>query len=458
MTIEGLSEVNVTRELEHSRSLFERAKCVLVDGVSSPSRGPANFSPHPLFMAEGRGTKIVDADRNSYIDLMLGYGSLIHGHAHPELVESLQKAAGKGALFATAAAIEVEVAEQITEMVECAELVSFASTGTEAAMSALRLARGFTGRPKFIKFEGHYHGWSDAYSVSSNPLPSRAFGYRRNPIPVPDSSGITQGALEDTIVLPWNDFELVEDVLKRRAGEIAAVVTEPVMANMGVIAPKPGFLEHLRVITERYGVLLYIDETVTGFRLAPGGAQQRYGVVADISSFGKSLGAGLPVSAVVGRRDIMAAFKRGQVLHYGTQNANPLLLSVVRTSLDLLRADDGAAFQRLDQLAEQLVAGVRAAIERHGIAAIVQNVGSMIQIFFLQRGSEDVRGIEDAREYGDHVDPQALNTFAHLMFDSGVFMSPVASLHSVLSTVSTTADVADIVSAADRSLEQMSAR
>ena len=173
MTIEGLSEVNVTRELEHSRSLFERAKSVLVDGVSSPSRGPANFSPHPLFMAEGRGTKIVDADRNSYIDLMLGYGSLIHGHAHPALVESLQEAAGKGALFATAAEIEVEVAEQITEMVECAELVSFASTGTEAAMSALRLARGFTGRPKFIKFEGHYHGWSDAYSVSSNPLPSR---------------------------------------------------------------------------------------------------------------------------------------------------------------------------------------------------------------------------------------------------------------------------------------------
>lgn len=443
------------RSLALSGQLFERAARVLVDGVSSPSRGPMAFRPHPIFMARGEGSQIIDADDNRYIDLMLGYGSLIHGHAHPRLIDALTRSAASGALFATATEIEVEVAEQITEMVEVAEQVSFATTGTEAAMAALRLARGFTGRSKFIKFEGHYHGWSDAYSVSSNPMLPNGFGFRNDPIKVHDSSGITAGALQDTIVLPWNDIDRVADVLKRQAGEIAAVTTEPVMANMGVIPPKPEFLQQLRELTERYGVLLYIDETVTGFRLAAGGAQERYGVVADISTFGKGLGAGLPVSAVVGRRDIMSALRRGRVLHYGTQNGNPLLLQVVNESLRMLRADDGAAFRHLDNLADQLASGVEASIRKHQVPALLQHSGAMLQIYFLRDGSESVEAITDAREYSQHVDAEKFNRFAHIMFDHGVYMSPMAALHSVLSTTSTATEIDTVIAAFDASLEQM---
>ena len=443
------------RSLDGSRGLFERAEKVLVDGVSSPSRGPINFTPHPIFMARGEGAEIVDADGNRYLDFMLGFGSLIHGHAHPALVGTLSEAAQNGALFATASEVEVDVAEQITRMVDCAEQVSFASTGTEACMSALRLARGFTGRSKFIKFEGHYHGWSDAYSVSSNPLPSKVLGHRNDPVHIPDSSGITPGALQDTIVLPWNDPERVEATLRAQGGQIAAVVTEPAMANMGVIPPEPGFLQAIRDLTHKYGVLLYIDETVTGFRLGAGGAQERYGVTADITSFGKGLGAGLPVSAVAGRRDIMAAQRGGKVLHYGTHNANPLLLSVVRRSLDMLNADDGAAFRHLDMLADRLVSGIRDVIARHSVPALVQNAGPMLQLYFLREGHESVTKIRDARDFGDVVDTVKFNKLAHLLFERGVYISPSAALHSVLCTVNTTDQIDRLVAAIDSAFDEL---
>jgi len=443
------------RGMTHSRGLFERAEKVLVDGVSSPSRGPLNFSPHPIFMARGDGAEIIDADGNHYLDFMLGFGSLIHGHAHPQLVKALSDAAESGALFATASEVEVDVAERITTMVDCAEQVGFASTGTEACMSALRLARGFTGRSKFIKFEGHYHGWSDAYSVSSNPLPSKAFGHRNDPIHVPDSSGITPGALRDTIVLPWNDPERVEATLRAQGGQIAAVVTEPAMANMGVIPPEPGFLQALRDLTHKYGVLLYIDETVTGFRLGAGGAQERYGVTADITSFGKGLGAGLPVSAVAGRRDIMAAQRGGKILHYGTHNANPLLLSVVRRSLDMLNADNAAVFALLDSLAERLVLGIRGVIDRHSVPSLVQSAGPMLQLYFLRDEHETVTQIRDARDFGDFVDTAKFNRFAHLLFERGVYVSPSAALHSVLCTVNTAEQIDRLVAAIDSAFYEL---
>jgi glutamate-1-semialdehyde 2,1-aminomutase len=452
----GMAPAIGVRNVDESRRLYARAERVLVDGVSSPSRGPANYRPHPIFMAHGEGAEIIDADGNRYLDLMLGYGSLIHGHAHPDLVRALAEAAQDGALFATATGIEVEVAERIAQMVTCAEQVSFASTGTEAAMAALRLARGYTGRRKIVKFEGHYHGWADAYSVSSNPLPSGVLGARNDPIAVPDSSGVTSGALQDTIVLPWNDADRVEATLRHRAGEIAAVVTEPAMANMGVIPPEPGFLQALRELTERYGVLLYIDETVTGFRLAPGGAQERFGVTADITTFGKGLGAGVPVSALAGRREIMASLRGGRVLHYGTHNANPLLLSVARRSLEMLQHDGGALFTQMDSLAEQLVDGIQLVIQKHGVPTIIQNAGPMFQLYFLRPGHEAVGRIRDARDFGDHVDTEKFNRFAHLLFDHGVYLSPSAALHSVLCTVTTRAQIDMVISAIDFAFEQLS--
>jgi len=440
------------RSTARSKELYERASRVLVEGVSSPSRGTANYRPYPLFMARGQGGALIDADSNHYLDIMLAYGALIHGHAHPRLVAALQAAAERGALFATANETEVEVAERIRAMVPGVERVRFANTGTEASMGALRLARGYTGKRKFIKFEGHYHGWSDAFSVSSNPLPLAAVGHRNDPIPVPDSSGLTRGALDDTILVPWNDADRVERALQRHPGQVAAIVTEPVMANMGVIPPAPGYLAALRELADRYETLLYIDETVTGFRLARGGAQERFGVQADIVTFGKAFGAGFPVAAIAGRAEIMETLRWGGVLHYGTQNANPTLLAVVRESLAMLDADGGAAYRHMDALAERLVAGLRAALAEVGVPGLVQNVGPMLQVMFLLPNHESVDAIRDFRDFSAHVDRERFNRFAHAMFAQGVYLSPSAALHSVLATIHTEQDMDRVIGAVREAL------
>jgi glutamate-1-semialdehyde 2,1-aminomutase len=369
-------------------------------------------------------------DGNEYVDLMLAFGALVHGHAHPRLVAALHEAAQHGALTATASEIEVEVAEQIAAMHPCAERVRFANTGTEACMAALRLVRGYTGRDTIVKFEGHYHGWADAYSLRSN-MPGG---------PDVDSLGIPDGALQDTVVVPWNDADAVEQALDANKGDVAAIVTEPVMANMGVIPPADGYLERLRELADAHGALLYVDETVTGFRLGRGGACARFGIRADIVTFGKALGAGFPVAALAGRADVMEALGEGRVLHYGTQNANPALLAVVKESLDML---DDAAFARLESLAERLVAGLRDALQGE---AIVQNVGPMFQIYFT-----DADAITSYRDFGTHVDRDRFNRFVHALFDQGVYTSPSPALHSFLCTAHTEEDVDRVVAAAARS-------
>jgi glutamate-1-semialdehyde 2,1-aminomutase len=231
------------------------------------------------------------------------------------------------------------------------------------------------------------------------------------------------------------------------------VFTEAVMANMGVIPPEPGFLEALRRLCDEHDVLLYIDETVTGFRLAPGGAQARFGVTPDVTSFGKALGAGFPVAAFAGRADIMAALEEGRVLHYGTQSANPALLTVARESLDLLLEDDASASRHLERLADTLVTRLRQVLERSGVAALVQNVGPMLQIYFLRDGHEDVTSIRDARDFSEHVDRDRFRLFANRLFDEGVYMSPSAALHSVLATVHTGEDMGTVVESVEAALE-----
>ena len=422
-----MAEVSVGRATTRSAELFERAQRTLIDGVSSPSRGPLNYHPHPLYMQGGRAGHIIDVDGNEYVDLMLAFGALIHGHAHPRLVEALQRAAEQGALTATASEVEVEVAERIASMHPCAERVRFANTGTEACMAALRLVRGYTGRDKILKFEGHYHGWADAYSLRSN-MPGGSDV---------DSLGIPQGALQDTILVPWNDPDAVEAALDAHRGDVAAIVTEPVMANLGVIAPAPGYLETLRELADAHGALLYVDETVTGFRLGPGGACGRFGIRADLVTFGKALGAGFPVAALAGRADVMEALSAGRVLHYGTQNANPALLAVVRESLDLL---DAAAYARLERLADRLVAGLREALAGD---AIVQSVGPMFQIYFTSADA-----ITSYRDFGAHVDRERFSRFVHALLDRGVYMSPSPALHSVLSTAHTDEDIDRVIAAA----------
>ena len=304
---------------EQSRRIYERTLGVLVEGSSSSSRGPANFGKYPIFMERGRGARIYDVDGNQYIDWMMAFGALPLGHAHPEVSEAIAEAAATGAHFATATPVELEVAEIIHSLVPNAERVRFANTGTEAVMAAIRLARGVTGRAKILKFEGHYHGWYDDLLVSSNVLPVAALGLLSDPVKIADSSGLNRMALADTIVVPWNDLSALERALENYPGQIAAIISEGVMANMGVIPPAEGYLQGLEKLARAHGILFILDETVTGFRIAPGGCQQHYKLSPDLVTFGKALGCGLPVAALAGRAAVMDALEWGGVLHYGTQ-------------------------------------------------------------------------------------------------------------------------------------------
>jgi glutamate-1-semialdehyde 2,1-aminomutase len=410
-----------------SQALFDRALKVLVEGSSSPSRGPANYGAYPLFIARGEGATIVDADGNRYIDWMMAYGALPLGHAHPEVAVAVAQAATTGTLFAAATELEVEVAELIQRMVPNAERVRFANTGTEAVMAAVRLARGVTGRPKIVKFEGHYHGWYDDVLVSAHPREAASLGHPRDPVRIAESSGLNRRALDDTIVVPWNDLEALAWALDGARGEVAAILTEGVMANMGVIPPEPGYLHGLERLARAHGALVILDETVTGFRVAPGGCQELYGLSPDLVTFGKALGAGLPVAAVVGRAAVMEGFRWGHVLHYGTQNASRVGLAAARAGLQILGAEGGAAFGRLRALADRLVEGLRAAIAATGTRAIVQHVGPMWQIFFTDRPA-----IRDYREFCAAVDRGRFQRFAWALFRHGVYLSPSAALHSVV--------------------------
>lgn len=430
-----------------SRAMFDRAMKVMIEGGSSPSRGPANFGEAPPVMVRGEGACLYDLDENRYLDWMMGYGALPLGHAHPAIVEAITEAAATGTMFAAATDIEVEVAELIQRTVPSAERVRFANTGTEATMAAIRLARGYTGRPKFIKFEGHYHGWYDDFLVSSHPQPVVSLGHRNDPIKIPDSSGLNRHALDDTIVVPWNDFAALERVVETHRGEIAAIITEGIMSNMGVIPPHEGYLWRLQELAQASGILFILDETVTGFRIAPGGCQAHYGLKPDISTFGKALGAGLPVAGFVGRADIMQALEWGGVLHYGTQNASRVGLFAARASLELLTANDGESFRHTWRIGQRLVDGLRALFRETGTQAIVQSVGPMLQIMFTERES-----ISTYREYCAHVDRLKYREFVRALFRHGVYMTPSAALHSVASIVHTEEDVDFTIDAARRAL------
>jgi len=440
----------MTYKTEKSRVLFQRALEVMVEGGSSPSRGPANYGDYPLFIERGDGSRVFDVDGNSYLDWMMAYGALPLGHAHAAVVEAVNQAAADGTLFAAAAEIEVEVAELIRRLVPSAERVRFANTGTEAAMAALRLARGFTGRPKFIKFEGHYHGWYDDFLVNAHPHHVVSLGHRNDPIKIAESSGLNRHALDDTIVVPWNDLAAVERAVESNRGQIAAVITEGVMANMGVIPPEPGYLVALSGLARANDILFILDETVTGFRVAAGGCQEQYGLMPDISIFGKALGAGLPVAAFVGKAEIMEALAWGGVLHYGTQNASRVGLYAARASLELLGDPSGAYFAHTWRIGDMLCAGLRALFAETGTKAIVQQVGPMFQIMFTSR-----EAVRDYREFCDYVDRVAYQRFALRLFQHGIYMSPSAALHSVVTLAHTEGDVHQTLSAVRTTLEKL---
>ncbi len=435
---------------EKSRQLYHRTLGTLIEASSSSSRGPANYGAYPIFMERGRGSRLFDVDGNEYIDWMMAFGALPLGHAHPEIVEAVTEAASTGAHFATATSVELEVAEMLKTIIPSAERVRFANTGTEAVMAAIRVARGVTGRPKILKFEGHYHGWHDDLLVSSNVLPPAALGLPTDPIRIPDSSGLNRTALNDTIVVPWNDLALLERAIDNNPGQLAAIITEGIMANMGVIPPADGYLQALQNLGRSNGILFILDETVTGFRIAPGGCQEYYKLSPDLATFGKALGAGLPVAALVGRADVMDALQWGGVLHYGTHNGSRIGMYAARANLRVLTRDNNASFRHTWKISERLCRGLTGLFRKKGRAVAVQSVGPMFQLMFTDRSA-----IRDYREFCRHVDRAAFQKFVLSLFPLGVYASPSATLHSIVTLAHTEEDVDLTLEAVGRALNEM---
>jgi len=396
-------------------------------------------------LERGRGSHVWDADGNEYVDFMMSFGALIQGHAHPTLVSVVSEAMSQGSHFAAATSAEVEAAERFRHMVLSAEVVRFANTGSEATMLALRLARAHTGRTKFLKFEGHYHGWYDPYLLNAHGHAPEALGTPDNPARIPDSEGIPLTTFDDVVLAPWNDVAAMERIMHRHGYELAAVITEPLMANMGCIPPRDGYLQRLRELTRESGALLILDEVVTGFRYAPGGCQEYYGIRPDISTFGKALGAGFPVGAVAGPRAILDRMRWSDkmVLHYGTFNGHRLTMKVVAANLDLLSAP--GTYRELHAMGDAAIAGLRDVFRRHKVKAIVQGFGPMFQIYFTDRDA-----IHDYRDYCACVDTNRYSRFVHSLLEHGIYMTPSNGLHWIISTAHAEADIEKLIRAADR--------
>jgi glutamate-1-semialdehyde 2,1-aminomutase len=433
-----------------SAKLFERATKVLVEGCSSASRGPLNYQPHPPYCTAGRGARLWDADGNEFIDWQMSFGCLPLGHAHPKIVEVVRREVEAGTHFATALEIEVEVAEMMVAMLPHVDKVRFANTGTEACMTGVRMARGITGKRKILKFEGHYHGWYDGLLVSSNPQPVTTLGHPNDPVRIADSSGLTPGSWEDTLVAVWNDAEALERVLKSQGHDIACVVMEGAMSNMGIIPPKPGYLKQAQDLCRKYGVLFYLDETVTGFRVAPGGAAELYGLEPDIITFGKALGQGFPVAAIAGPAEIMASIEYGKVLHYGSQNAPRLGLFAVKAMLEEMTRDDNAGFRKLAAIGDQMTERLNAAARETGQNMVVQNVGSMFHPVFTDLGR-----IDSYRDFCASADLAKYSAFAAALREEGVFFTGNKILHNLSSTAHTQEDVDFTIAAATRVLRAL---
>ena len=442
-----------TKSRTLSRAWYERAQQSLIEGVNSPSRGAAVYSPGPVVLERGSGSHVWDLDGNEYVDFMMSFGALIQGHAHPKIVEVVSQTMAEGSHFAAATPAESEAAERFCRMVPSAEAVRVTNSGSEATMLALRLARAHTRRTKFLKFEGHYHGWYDPYCLNGHSHPAEQLGPKENPTRFPDSAGIPESVFDDVVLAPWNDAETLEAVLRRNGRELAAIITEPIMANMGCILPRDGYLQRVSDLAHEYGALFILDEVVTGFRYAPGGCQQYYGLKPDLSTFGKALGAGFPVGAVAGPRAILDRMRwgsEGMVLHYGTFNGHRLTMRVIAANLDLLAANEGAVYKQIYSVGDAAIAGLRDIFRRRKIAAIVQGFGPMFQIYFTGRDA-----INDYRDYCQYAETAKYSRFIHGLLDRGIYMTPSNGLHWIISTAHTMKDVEALLSAADEVCAEM---
>jgi len=418
--------------LTRSEELFARAQRVIPGGVNSPVRAFKAVGGQPPFIVRGEGARVWDADGRSYLDYLGSWGPLILGHAHPDVVEAVRGAALRGTSYGAPCPAEVELAERVAGLMPSIEKVRFVSSGTEATMSALRLARGFTGRSKILKFEGCYHGHADSLLVAA--------GSGVATLGIPGSPGVPAGTVADTLTAPFNDLRAVEEVVSVHGGDLAAVIVEPVAGNMGCVAPATGYLEGLREITRRAGALLVFDEVITGFRLGLGGAQAQYRVRPDLTCLGKIIGGGLPVGAYGGRAEIMSRVApEGPVYQAGTLSGNPLAMAAGAAALDALKRP--GIYERLDALARRLTDGLAAAAKAAGVEVTINRVGSMFTVFFCRGPVTDYATAKAS-------DTARFARFFHAMLRRGFYLPPAQFEAAFVSLAHGEADVDATVAAA----------
>lgn len=410
-------------EREKSRKIFELAEKFIPGGVNSPVRAFKSVGGVPPIIKSGKGAYIIDIDGNRYCDYLGSWGPLILGHAFPSVIEAVKKCVENGTSFGAATEAEIVLAEAIVQMVPSIEVVRMVNSGTEATMSAVRLARGYTGKDLIIKFEGCYHGHGDAFLIAAGSG-ATSFG-------VPDSPGVTANTAKDTLIAKYNDIESVKNLFVSNSGNIAAVIIEPIAGNMGVIPPEHGFLQALRKLTEENDSLLIFDEVITGFRVAKGGAQELYGVIPDITTLGKIIGGGLPVGAYGGRKEIMENMSPvGPVYQAGTLSGNPVSVAAGIATIDAINSNK-EFYTNLELLSGKLAEGLLKAAEENGVKAVVNRVGSMMTLFFTSRAG--VKNYTDAT----NTDKELYAKYFHGMLDNGIYLAPspfeavfVSSVHN----------------------------
>ena len=427
--------------LERSRGLFEEAQRYLPGGVNSPVRAFGAVGGTPPFIVRGQGSKIFDVDGNRFIDYVCSWGPLILGHSHPQVVAAIKRAAEKGTSFGAPTELETDLARMIAAAIPSIEMIRFVNSGTEATMTALRLARAFAGRDKIVKFAGGYHGHADGLLVKG--------GSGLATLGLPSSPGVPASYAQNTLVAPYNNVEAVAQLFRSYPGEIAAVIVEPVAANIGVVPPQPGFLDGLRSLTSDHGALLIFDEVITGFRVAYGGAQTIYGITPDLTCLGKIIGGGLPVGAYGGRREIMEMIApAGPVYQAGTLSGNPLAMTAGLVTIKILKETE--AFAQAAIKARHLTSGIKNIAAAHNIPVQASVKGTMFGFYFLKEAGVTISDYASAKQYAD---TERFGTFFHAMLERGVYFAPSQFEAGFMSAAHSDADVDKTLQAVDDALK-----